>query len=113
MLTMFNVEKFFLKKSIMLLAMSGVILLIGCNSPTVKEPVQSYIINTNEMIVASGMRSLDYKKDDVGEWVEPPQFLDIEQANNAVCFSLEDWLTKIKPTLKEGREAWLDRKKAQ
>jgi hypothetical protein len=90
--------------------MSGVILLAGCNSPTVKEPVQSYIINTNEMIVASGLRSLDYKKDDVGEWVEPPQFIAIEFAHNAVCFSLEDWLTKIKPTLKEGRQAWLDRK---
>lgn len=113
MFTMFTKVKFSLSNFVTPLAMSGVILLIGCNSPTVKDPVQSYIINTNEMIVASGMRSLDYKKDDVGEWVEPPQFLGIEFAHNAVCFSLEDWLTRIKPTLKEGREAWLDRKKAR
>lgn len=62
------------------------------------------------MIIASGMRSLDYKKDNVAEWIEPPVFEPIENANNAVCFSLEDWLTKIKPTLREGSKAWNDRK---
>lgn len=110
MLTMFKEVKFFSKKLMMPLVMIGVILLTGCNSPTVKEPVRSYIINTNEMIIASGMRSLDYKKDNVAEWIDSPTFEPIEAANNAVCFSLEDWLTKIKPTLKEGSMAWRDRK---
>jgi len=92
--------------------MSGIITLTACNSPTVKEPVESFVTSNKFQVYKSGNRTLDYKqsRELVGEWVsgsvsEP---MPLEEMPDSVCFSLESWLTKIKPKLKDGHDFWND-----
>lgn len=75
------------------------------NSPTIKKPIQTYIVNQKFQEAAAGKRELNYKKkkSDVGEWIEEPKFIPLFQAPEVMfCMSLEDWLKKVKPTLKAG-----------
>ena len=87
--------------------MSGVLLFLtySCQSPTIEKPIKSYIVNFAYQEVAVSNRHLNYKldKDKVGARVGPIEFITFNEApENLMCFSLEDWLTVINPTLKKG-----------
>ena len=88
-------------------------LLTGCNSPTVKDPVDSCIINTSLDTARCGKRDLNYKtkqRDQVAEWITPENNFNrrINELDNYVCFSLEAWLIQIKPILKKGHDYYYD-----
>ncbi len=84
--------------------------MFSCNAPNVEDPVYSCVINTKEMIARCGDRNLNYRleRNIVGEWVDRPVNFDISEADNMVCFGLNDWLEEIKPTLKETHDFWVD-----
>ena len=91
----------------------GVITLTACNSvPTVSKPVYSCVTSQKFQVCKCGMRNLDYKtsREAVGEWVDinALETKPLDQCPDMVGISLEDWLTKVKPTLKEGSDAWYD-----
>ena len=90
----------------------GMILLMtsSCNVPNVKDPVYTCVINTGKSTARCGERSLNYKniRRKVGEWVVKPTNFDIHRADNMLCFDLQDWLERIKPSLKEGHDLWSD-----
>jgi len=85
--------------------MTGVTLLVGCSCisvPTLKKPVRMYQLNISKEDVAVGDRSFNIKKGkkQVAELIRPPFFIE--------CFSLETYLTIIKPKIKEGAQAYQD-----
>lgn len=55
---------------------------------------------------------LDYKIDRsmVGEWVDPDSLVEmpIEECPDLMGISVEDWLTRVRPKLKEGHDYWKD-----
>ena len=85
---------------------------VSCNSPSIKESVDSCVTSQKFQVAKCGKRILDYKKDraTVGEWenISNNKTIPITEAGDQVCFSLEAWLLKIKPTLKEGHDFWKD-----
>lgn len=91
-------------------------LLASCNSPTIEEPVTSCVISFDKMRFNCGPRVLDYKqpREKVGEWlnIELNILGDIQEIpqRELVCVTTEDWLTKIKPTLKKGSDFYNDYK---
>lgn len=88
------------------------ITLIGCNSPTVENDVESCVTSKKFQVSKCGARVLNYKekRSMVGEWrdTEKLTIKPLEQMDDQVCFSLESYLTKIKPKLKEGHDFWAD-----
>lgn len=90
--------------------MIGVILLmnISCKAPTIKEPLTMYSVNQKFNEAAKAKKNLNYKipkRKDVGEWIKKPIFIPLHEAPELMmCFSLEDWLTKVKPKLKEAHD---------
>lgn len=79
------------------------------NAPTIKENLKTFVIDQRYNDVAVGKRNLNYKdkKSIVGEWVRKDQvvFIPIHEApNNLFCITVEDWLTKVKPTLKRASD---------
>ena len=106
-------ERSFLKRfKILLLVLSGITLVTACNPPTVDGPVVSCVISLDKGRFNCGMRSLDYKKDGAGEWtnVNLNIYGPIEETpyRELTCISTEDWLTKVKPKIKEGAQYWID-----
>lgn len=94
---------------------SGLMLLVmcSCKTFTIKEPVPMYIVNSDLMATAYGEKdfNLNHDPDKVGEWTSGPMFTKNEEAPvNLMCFSLEYWLTRFKPKLKEGAQANRDAK---
>ncbi len=94
--------------------MTGVTLLVGCSCisvPTLKKPVRMYQLNIAKEDVAVGDRSFNIKKGkkQVAELIRPPFFIELYEApNDLMCFSLETYLTIIKPKIKEGAQAYQD-----
>lgn len=90
--------------------MSGVILFgtVSCkNAPTVLEPVEMFAVNQKYNEAGKGLKNLNYKlkKDEVAEWVNPEEveFIPLNQAPELLmCMGMNDWLIKVKPTLKAG-----------
>ena len=110
-------EKSFLKKfRTLLLLASGTIYLAACDSPTIEQPVTSCVISFDKMRFNCGPRVLDYKqpREKVGEWlnIELNIIGDLQEIpqKELVCVTTEDWLTKIKPTLKKGSDFYHDYK---
>ena len=71
-----------------------------------------YAINQGLYEAATEYKNLNYKlkKKYVGEWVREPKFIPLNKApNNLMCFSMNDWLTKVKPKLKEAHDAYYDK----
>ncbi len=91
---------------------SVMILLIGCNPPTIEKPVYSCVTSRQFQLCKCGMRSLDYKKghEVVGEWIDPTQLetKPLQECPDLVGYSLEDHLTVIKPKLKEIADYYTD-----
>lgn len=90
------------------IVMIGVMLvgMFSCKkAPTIKNPVTTYVVNQKFNEAAVGPRDLNYKnrKNSVGEWIGEPTFISLSEAPETMfCMSLEDWLKKVKPTLKAG-----------
>lgn len=89
--------------------MSGAATLTSCNPPTIKEPVQSYIISQKFQLAEKGLRNLNYKdkKKYVGEWIGDQETVDILDVPDSICFPVAEWV-KIKATLKKGSEYYYD-----
>lgn len=95
----------------MMIGMMALITLSSCNVPTIKAPVDFYIINTRRDTAAIGQKNFNIKSkpDTLGEWIKKPKRLNVDNAPaDLACFSLEDWLTIVKPKLYEGAKAWED-----
>ena len=96
--------------------MLGVMLLgilSGCKPPTIKEPLNMYAINLDFQEAGKGLKNLNIRDDAslVGEWVNEVVFMPLEDSpNNLMCFSMEDWLLKVRPKLKEGARYYRDSK---
>lgn len=94
--------------------MTGVMLLTmlsSCKPPTFKKPVQMFAISLKWNEAGVGYKILDYKqkKTRVGEWVQPTDFVDLEDVpENIICFSMDVWLKKVKPKLKEASDYYND-----
>ena len=86
------------------------LMMFSCKAPNVKDPVGSCMINVKKNIAVCGERNLNYKleRKSVGEWVNRPLAYDLIEAQNMVCFDLQDWLERIKPTLKETADFYQD-----
>ena len=89
---------------------SGLIMLTACKIPTVEVPVDSCVTSKQFQLSKCGQRNLDFKKErsTVGEWVDISKLEEkpLDEMEDQVCFSLESWLTKIKPRLKEGSDSY-------
>lgn len=109
-------EKSFLRKLKTLLLLSGMIYLQGCNSPSLEAPVTSCVLTFEHGRFNCGPRILDYKveREKVGEWqnieLNVIGSLDEIPHRDLVCVTMEDWLLKVKPTLKKGHDYWIDYK---
>ena len=107
-------EKFYSRKFKTLLLLSGITLVIGCNPPTIEDPVTSCVLSFAHGRFNCGPRILDYKaeRDRVGEWqnIELNIIGPIDEITerDLVCVSMKDWLGKVKPTLKKGHDFWVD-----
>ena len=90
------------------------IYLQGCNPPTLEAPVTSCVLSFTHGKFNCGPRILDYKveREKVGEWqnIELNIIGPIEELphRDLVCVTTEDWLTKVKPTLKKGHDYFID-----
>lgn len=91
--------------------------MVGCNAPSVEEPVTSCVLSFVHGRFNCGPRVLDYKveREKVGEWqnIELNIIGPIEEIpeKDLVCVTMNDWLTKVKPTLKKGHDYFVDSKK--
>ena len=93
--------------------MIGVILLgnLSCTPPTIKNPVKMYAVNIGYQEAGVGLKNLNILSNEVGEWSSEIIFTPLDDApNNMMCFSMETWLLRIKPKLKEGNEYYNDNK---
>ena len=143
------------------LIMFSFLLLVGCNSPTIKDWQGSCVISLRLGTFNCGPRILDYKqsRETVGEWanlkyniygsidqIQDGSLLEIhktmmnelalkvqqgdtseetkellyietfrvsilEKSLELISFTTESWLLKIKPTMKEGHDFWIDYRK--
>lgn len=95
----------------------GVMLLVtlsSCNPPTIKEPVEFFAISHTYSEAGKGFKNLNIVSEvsTIGEWVGDIEFIPLEMTpTNMMCFSMETWLKKIKPKLKEGGQYYQDHKK--
>lgn len=70
-----------------------------------------HFINLEFYESANGDKNFNIRDDhnNVGEWTTELVFVPLDQVpTNLACFSLETWLTKIKPKLKEGARQYRD-----
>ena len=66
-----------------------------------------YIINQQYQEAATAFKNLNIRSNPktVGEWVTTVEYKSLNDVPiNLACFSLEDWLKKLKPKLKEGAQ---------
>lgn len=93
--------------------MSGISTLTGCKAPTVKGDIDSCVTSLKFGVAKCGARNLDYQTErkTVGEWKDVSKLITkpIQEMPDMVCIGLEDWLTRVKPTLKEGHDFWKDK----
>lgn len=93
--------------------MSGTPLLTSCNSPTIKGSVYSCVTSMKFHVCKCGERILDYKQDKslVAEWANTASLtiMPLNECPDLVGFALEDWLKRIKPSLKEGHDYYEDK----
>ena len=86
----------------------------SCNSPTVTGSLDSCVTSQKFQVSKCGKRIIDYKqkREVVGEWedVSKLEIKPISDTPDQVCFSLDNWLTKVKPTLKEGSDFFHNQK---
>lgn len=88
----------------------GIIILIAfsCKAPTVSGVVESCVTSQQYQVSKCGNRIIDYtqKREVVGEWQDITKLVikPLAETPDQVCFSLDNWLTKIKPKLKEGSD---------
>ncbi len=86
------------------------LLVQGCEFPTVAGVVDSCVTSQKFGIARCGKRVLDYTmpREKVFEWDNDKELKDspIGDMPDMVCVSLPDWLTRIKPIGKEGHDAW-------
>ena len=85
--------------------------LFSCSTvPDITVPLNSCTTSFTFKEALCGQRNLDYKTGHakVGEWIDSSKLVKISTINmpDMVCFSTEDWLTKLKPLLKEGADYW-------
>lgn len=96
------------------LILIGLTLVTACEPPTIDGPVTTCVVSLTRGQFNCGPRILDYKteREKVGEWqnIELNVIGSIEEIpqKELVCVTTEDWLTKIKPTLKKGHDFWVD-----
>jgi hypothetical protein len=72
-----------------------------------------YILSLKYTEAGNAYKNLDITSDpsSVGSWVTEVQFLPLhELPQDLMCFTLKDWLTKVRPTLKEGAQYYKDHK---
>jgi hypothetical protein len=73
-----------------------------------------YAINTSHYEAGRGFKNLNIRHKwptEVGDWTSEVEFIPLETApENMMCFSMEDWLRVVKPTLREGTQYYLDYK---
>jgi len=70
-----------------------------------------YAINVDLYEAGTAPKNLNLKKEKetVGEWTEEVKFMSLDEIpNDLMCFSMEHWLTIVKPKLKEGSQAYHD-----
>ena len=90
-----------------------VALACSCQTPTIKDPVRTYQLSMPREKALSARRNFDIKSDPrtVAERVEENIVLEFnELPRDLMCFSLETYLKKIKPTVREGAQAYYDQK---
>jgi hypothetical protein len=80
--------------------------------PTVKGTVYSCLTSQEFQTCKCGDRIIDYKQDRniVGEWANSASLTirPLSECPDIVGFGLDEWLVRIKPTLKEGHDYWID-----
>ena len=87
------------------------IMAFSCQIPTIKDPVQMYELRMSSAQAKVARRNLDIKSDPrtVAEKIEPFYIIEFnELPNSLMCFSLETYLKRIKPKIKEGAQAYYD-----
>lgn len=70
-----------------------------------------YAISLEFSEAGVGLKNLNIKDDYklVGEWIEEVEFQSLNNIpKDLMCFSLERWLTLIKPKFKEGAKYYRD-----
>ena len=80
-------------------------------APTLKNPVEMYIIKQSLSEAGKGFKNLNYKTDKkgVGEWIGGLEFMNMNQApNDLMCYPLKTWLEIVKPKMKEGSQHFDD-----
>lgn len=100
-------------QKILMIGATLLLSLSACKPPTIKNPVKMYAISQSFDEAGAGYKNLNIrsKKKYVGEWVTEVEFIPLQDApNDMMCFSMKNWLTAIKPKLKEGAEYYHDRK---
>jgi hypothetical protein len=82
----------------------------SCSSPSIVGTVDSCVTSNKFQEAECGKRILDYKqpKVKVGEWEDENklQVVHLTDLPDSVCFTLSDYLVRIKPKLKEGSDAY-------
>ena len=85
--------------------MSGLITLAGCRPPTISDPIFSCVTTNKFQSALCGERSFDYQgtPEKTGEWIDSTklELKSTEEMPDMMCVGLEDWLTKVKPRMKE------------
>lgn len=96
----------------LLLLVIGITCLTACDFPNIKEPVNSCVISFSQNRFNCGLRDLNLKKENVGDWTDTTKNthggLESIPEKELVCFYTSDYLKQIKPTLKEGHAFWVD-----
>jgi hypothetical protein len=93
---------------------SGTLLLTACKftPPTVQGAVYSCVTSQKFQVCKCGNRIIDYTQESsvVGEWenIENLEILPISECPDLVGFSLDDYIARIKPKLKEGSNYYHD-----
>lgn len=89
----------------LVLLASGMICLTACKFENIEIPVNSCVISFDKMSFNCGLRSLNVKSENVGDWVDTSKNIygDLSEIpeKELVCFYTSEWLTIIKPTLKK------------
>jgi hypothetical protein len=88
------------------------LIMCSCNPPTVKGTVYSCVTSQKLQVARCGKRIIDYKQDRVvvGEWQNKDQLttMPLSEMPDQLTYDLEDWLLRIKPTIKSGHDFWAD-----
>ena len=100
----------------------GVLLLIaGCNPPTIEEPIEGTFINLKKdhaayMHFMQGYVNFDYKtknRDDVGSWTNasasPAIVGQVEDMDDMYfCVKQDRWFERIRPIMRKGHDYYVD-----